>query len=248
MKDDLGERMKSFYETKSQISLTRRVPVIARLDGRAFHTFCKKFKRPYDQDLNLMLCDVMQYLCKEVQGVKFAQRHSDEISLLLTDYKTVKTDAFFDYNVQKMCSILAAMATAKFNSILAGRIEAKMLPVFDCRVFNIPKEDVSNYFYWRLLDCKRNSIAMLAQSKFSHKELLGKTCDEMQEMIYQKANINWNNIPQEQKSGFSCLKMSVEEPIEKGPDVGKMFFREKWKIVPGARAKEDLDQIISLYL
>ena len=114
-KDSLGDRMKDNYENRAKTYLTRRVPVVLRLDGRAFHSFTKGFQKPYDEVFHKAMNSTLQYLCKNIQGCKFGYTQSDEISLLLTDYDTLTTDAFFDYNVQKVCSIAASMATLAFN-------------------------------------------------------------------------------------------------------------------------------------
>ena len=114
-KDALGDRMKEFYENRSKTYLTRRTPVIIRLDGKAFHSFTKGFKRPYDEIFHEAMNETLRYLCKNIQGCKIGYTQSDEISILLTDYATLETDAWFDYEVQKICSISASMATMAFN-------------------------------------------------------------------------------------------------------------------------------------
>ena len=111
---DYDIRMKSFYEKRDVTYLTRRVPVIVRVDGKCFSSFCKRFQKPYDEFLNRSLNAVMYKLCSDIQGCKFAERHSDEISLLLTDYDSIDTDCYFDYKVQKICSVVAGVATAEF--------------------------------------------------------------------------------------------------------------------------------------
>lgn len=253
--DDISTRMKMFYEVRSQTYLTRRVPVIIRADGRAFHTFCKRFKKPYDEHLNGCLNNTLKSLCSKVQCVKMGQRHSDELSLLLIDYDALQTEPFFDYNVQKMCSVVAAMATAEFCRQLiylknqvwqVGNLlfEIENWPVFDCRCFNIPEKEISNYVWCRLLDCKRSSINMMAQSLFSHAQLQNKTCNEMQEMMFQEKGINWDSLPQEQKSGVLCLRKDVEKPVEKGPDAGKVCIRSVWSTEPAPKLKSDLDAIL----
>jgi tRNA(His) 5'-end guanylyltransferase len=223
MNDSLGDRMKDFYEGRSKTFLARRTPVIIRIDGKAFHTFCKRFERPYDHFLNTALNKVALHLCQNIQSVKFAERHFDEISLLLTDYDNFQTDAYFDYNVQKICSVAASMATAEFCRQLAKTsfkprhngdwIDKEYIgweeswPCFDARCFNIPEAEVENYFWWRMLDGTRNSISMQAQSKFSHRELQGKNSNDMQEMLFQEHGINWGNLPQGQKVGFVFKKI-----------------------------------------
>ncbi len=121
-KDALGDRMKSYYENRAKTYLTRRSPVVIRIDGRAFHSFTKNFKKPYDEVFHKAMNSTLQYLCKNIQGCKFGYTQSDEISLLLTDYDTLTTDAFFDYNVQKVCSIAASMTTLAFNKFFAEEV------------------------------------------------------------------------------------------------------------------------------
>jgi len=256
MKDTFGDRMKSNYEKRAQVSLLCRTPVIIRVDGKSFSKFCKRFERPYDEKLHAMLNDVMLYLCKNIQGAKFAERHSDEISILVTDYDNLNTDAYFDYEIQKICSIVASMATSEFCRLLANRQnEADGLsksweeiytkknviswnepwPIFDARCFNVPEAEIENYFWWRQRDAIRNSIGMLARSKFSHKQLVGKNTDQMQEMLFSEHGINWNDIPQGQKSGFVASKTgySIDRPE-----------RKLWSLVTSPIQKSDLDSMI----
>jgi len=101
------------------------------------------------------------------------------------------------------------------------------------------------YFWWRLLDCKRSSINMMAQSLFSHTELQNKTCNEMQEMMFQERAINWDSLPQEQKSGVLCLRKDVEKIIDKGPNAGETCYRSVWFINPAPKLKSDLDDIVN---
>ena len=122
--DSLGDRMKSFYEGQTQINILRRTPVIIRLDGKAFHTFVKSItseidvslqEGPFSQMLHNIMCHTTLALCERIQNVKLAMTHSDEISLLLTDYETLTTDQWFGGNVQKMTSISASIASVAFN-------------------------------------------------------------------------------------------------------------------------------------
>ena len=262
VKDNLGNRMKDYYESRSQIKLLRRIPVIIRVDGKSFSHFCKRFQRPHDKFLHMCLDNTLKYLCKNVQCVKLGQRHSDEMSLLLTDYEDTNTEPYFDYKVQKMCSVVASMASTEFCKQLITNMDdvpqdeegnhlynafdtyGEDWPVFDARCFNLPEFEVSNYFWWRLLDAKRNSINMLAQSLFSHRELQGKTCNEMQEMMFSERGVNWDKIPQEQKSGTLCIKTTVEKPIEEGPKAGEMFSRSVWKLYPAPKIKEGLNVVV----
>ena len=199
-KDSLGDRMKSRYEDRSRFFLPRRSPVIIRVDGKAFHTFTKRCLRPFDAHLMDTMDHTAQLLCNEIQGSVCAFVQSDEISVLLCDYKKRDSDAWFDYNVQKMASIAAATATAGFNYYYGGHPDGK-LATFDARCFSIPDlVEVTNYFVWRQKDCERNSLQMVAQNMFSHKELHGKSCAAMHEMLHSKG-CNWNNFTVREKRG-----------------------------------------------
>ena len=119
-KDSLGDRMKRNYEDRYRIYLTRRTPVIIRIDGKAFHSFTKGLNRPYDMVLKQSMWETAKDLCENIMGCQLAYIQSDEISLLLTDYRKLTTEAWFDYNLQKICSVSASMATRAFNVNCAG--------------------------------------------------------------------------------------------------------------------------------
>lgn len=233
--DELGKRMKEFYEAVPKTRLVRRTPVAIRIDGKAFHTFTRGFEKPFDEVLGRAMRKTMQYLCENIQGCVLGYTQSDEITLILIDYKKLTSSAWFDYEVQKMCSIAASMTTMAFNRFFAGEVktftfnngenyergskEAILCEVyrnavnkgamFDARVFNIPKEEVANLIYWRQLDATRNSIQMVGQANFSHKELQNKSCNVIQEMLFQERDINWNDFPTHLKRGSCCVKSDV---------------------------------------
>jgi tRNA(His) 5'-end guanylyltransferase len=157
-KTDLAARMKNCYEDPYRLRLTRRTPVIIRLNGRSFHALTRKCKRPYDENFRACLCFAAEKLCEEIQGAKCAYVQSDEISILLVDFSRFDTEAWFDNNLQKMVSVAASICAVSFSAKFG-------LPgYFDARAFNIPKDDVVNYFIWRQKDAERNSVMMLAQS------------------------------------------------------------------------------------
>lgn len=259
LKDNLGTRMKEYYEQVSKTRLTHKIPVAIRIDGKAFHTFTRGFNKPFDKILMKSMHETMEYLCKNIQGCVFGYTQSDEITLILIDYQNIDTAPWFDYEVQKMCSIAASMATLAFNKSFQKNIKAviyrtdgmdeyidydgngQLIPtekhyanilnraadkgaMFDARCFNIPKEEVCNLIYWRQLDATRNSIQMVAQSNFSHKELQGLSCDDIQNKLLVERNINWNNYPVCCKRGVACLKLDgnwvieYNMPILKGED------------------------------
>lgn len=119
---DLAKRMKR-YEAVSKTTLVTRMPVILRIDGKAFHTLTRGFQKPFDRVLNLSMMETMRFLCKNIQGCVLGYTQSDEITLVLVDYKKLTSNPWFDYEVQKMCSVGASMATVGFNNAFARRVE-----------------------------------------------------------------------------------------------------------------------------
>jgi tRNA(His) guanylyltransferase len=217
MKDEINDRMKDFYENRTRYYLPRRTFTVIRIDGKSFHTYTRGLNRPFDQGLIDDMDATTKFLCESIQGARFAYVQSDEISILLTDFEKNTTDAWFDGNIQKMCSISASMTTAKFNELRIARYMNEIhfngesnvkrtSAFFDSRVFTIPLEDeVINYFIARQQDATRNSISAVAQSMYSAKELHGKTTDNMQELIFEKGQ-NWNDFPVGQKRGRAVAK------------------------------------------
>lgn len=206
MKDDLGDRMKDFYESRTKAFLPRRTYTVIRIDGKAFHTYTRGLVSPFDEQFITDMDETAKYLCKEIQGAKFAFVQSDEISILVTDFEKLKTNAWFDGNIQKITSISASLATAKFNGLRPDKIA-----LFDSRVFTIPSNiEVENYFIWRQQDTVRNSISSVAQSLYSSKELHGVNVSEMQELCFQKG-VNWNDFPVKQKRGRLIVKESYDK-------------------------------------
>ena len=270
--DDLGIRMKENYENISKTRLVRRMPVAIRIDGKAFHTFTRGFVKPYDWFLIRAMQQTTKYLCENIQGCVFGYTQSDEISLILVDYAKLESCAWFDNEVQKICSVAASMATMAFNKIwneqlkLADEVNQKILDgtngmyeieafasafnmrdleddwielfdhietyqkvagtaMFDARCFNIPKEEVTNLIYWRQLDATRNSIQMLGQANFSHSQLQGLSCNQIQDKLFDECGINWNDMPVVAKRGTAVFKcgtigwyISQNMPILRGED------------------------------
>lgn len=235
-------RMKEKYESRSKYKLTCGVPVIIRLDGKAFHTYTRGLDKPFDEGLIQDMQNTTIELCKQIQGAKCAYTQSDEISILVTDYDTIDTMPWFDYNLQKLVSVSASIATAEFNSLRVYRLFDRYYEVkrsvlygfydlmkqanFDSRAFNIPASDVANYFLARQRDAVKNSIQMLAQNLYSHKELNGKNQSDLQEMCFQKGH-NWNDLNCYKKRGSWIVKgengwhLSEETPMKFDSDVFK---------------------------
>ena len=256
MFDALGDRMKNNYENRYRFYLTRRMPVIIRVDGNAFHTFTRGLDRPFDADFMKIMQKTCLSLCQNIQGCVGGYVQSDEISLLLIDYQTLESDAWFDYNLQKITSLAAARATMTFNGLVSDLVaeydvegyacsqiegeedkeaicfeKAKLWQtkmnraMFDARAFNIPKEEVCNYFIWRQKDATRNSIQAAGQAQFSHKELDRKSQSDIQEMLFQKG-INWNNYSIPEKRGSFVRRYT--ETIER--EDGAVIVRNPWYI------------------
>lgn len=143
-KDSLGDRMKG-YESVSKSSLVKRMPVIIRVDGRAFHTFTRGFNKPYDVVLSNSMMRTMQYLCENIQGCVLGYTQSDEITLMLVDYKTINTTPWFDNEVQKMCSISASMATAAFTSFFKEEVGKFMMCTNQARYNLLYENKMSDY-------------------------------------------------------------------------------------------------------
>lgn len=257
--DDLGTRMKIFYEQIPKTKLMRRTPVAIRIDGKAFHTFTRGFQKPFDEVLVKSMQETMKYLCENIQGCVLGYTQSDEITLILVDYKKLDSAAWFDYEVQKMCSIAASMATVAFNKFFEQNVSEAYknryaedgkctMPydlyktyltsiekgaMFDARCFNIPREEVTNLIYWRQLDATRNSVQMVGQANFSHNELHGKTCNMIQDMLHEQKGINWNDYPTHLKRGTCCIKETYEaEPVlnKKNPNALDRVMRTRWII------------------
>lgn len=248
-KNNIAKRMKK-YEAVSKSVLMNRMPVILLFDGKAFHTFTRGFKRPFDDVLIKTMQETAKYLCENVQGCQLAYTQSDEISLLLIDYQRFETSAWFDYEIQKMCSISASMATMAFNKLFERAFKefaeepdytmrdlelfsaysnaVKKGAMFDTRVFNVPKEEVTNYFYWRQLDASRNSIQMVGQANFSHRELQHKSCNDIQDMLMTQKGINWNDFPTYQKRGICVVKENYLEVTPESTD--SESIRSRWII------------------
>ena len=223
-KDNFGDRMKD-YENRFCRYLVRRVPVIIRLDGRSFHQWTKGLERPYDADLRTAMEYTAAAVCDEICGARFAYVQSDEISILVVDYQNEKSESWFEYRAGKIESVSASICTAAFNDVVRSwdHYKKKGWATFDSRAYNLPAEEVSNYILWRQRDAERNSISMLAQAHFSHKQLLKKSGADKQDMLMLEKGVNWNDVPTRFKRGSSIYKIKKTIKTDKGSSV-----RSKW--------------------
>ena len=250
-KDNLGDRMKS-YENITRTYLPGRMPIIIRIDGKAFHTFTKGFKKPFDDILMRAMEETAAVLCRDIEGVKVAYTQSDEISLLITNNDTWETQPWFGNNLQKMASVAASIATLAFNR--AFWHEVNMLnndylntedneclnvycravekgATFDARVFVLPADEVCNYFIWRQQDAIRNSIQSMGQAHFSHKELMNKNCENIKQMLVEK-NLKWESIPISYQRGICVVKKptKVKTQIDMKAMTYMEMTRNRWTV------------------
>ena len=258
---DLAKRMKD-YEMRDRYFLQKRIPVAIRVDMRAGHTFTRGFKRPFDDIFMKSMQETAKYMCENMGNAKLAYVQSDEITIILTDYDTLETDCWFNYRTDKLCSISASMATMAFNKFFEANVKnyirnimpniltplaetymkaAEKGAMFDARCFNIPKEEVTNLIYWRQLDATRNSIQMVGQANFSHKELQNKSCNDIQDMLHKQKGVNWNDLPVYQKRGSCCIKeeyavnnngeeVEIDCVTDIDESVENVTFRSRWII------------------
>jgi tRNA(His) 5'-end guanylyltransferase len=199
---DIGDRMKLYEQAEAGRRLMPLAPAVARLDGKGFHNWTADLNRPYDDRLSNLMQDLTSFLVDQ-SCAHIGYTQSDEISLIFGSDK-FECPIFFDGKIQKITSVLASMATAFFNkhAALAFFPIQKPLAFFDCRVWNVPnKIEATNALLWREQDATKNSISMLARAYFEHRDLHGKSGEQMQEMLFQKFNINWNDCPDFFKRG-----------------------------------------------
>lgn len=210
-RDELGTRMKE-YESAGQTRLIRRLPVIIRVDGRAFHTLTHKMDKPVDDRFQTCMWATATALCEEVQGARIGYVQSDEISVLLYE-RDVHSDGWFGYDRDKVVSGSAAAATAAFllhfiKLFPEVYLNTRNAPRFDSRASNYPLHEVVNYMIWRQQDATRNSILGLGMSHFSHKQLHQKNTSQIQDLLHAEKGIDWNDCPTTQKRGTCIVKES----------------------------------------
>ncbi len=223
----LGDRMKQ-YESAQSLHLTRRVPVIVRVDGRAFHTLTRGMRKPFDARFVSAMVDAAINTALDLQCFTLGYVQSDEASFLLLDTKTEATEQHFGGVLSKIVSLTAARMSVEFYRAFPWQDkdeafeENKQLtryrpPIFDARAFSVPIADVPNYFLWRQQDWNRNSIQMLARAHFSHAECHGKNAAALHEMLHTKG-LNWANLPARERNGtilYGGSSGGEESPTER---------------------------------
>lgn len=249
-KDTIGDRMKESYENRYRFYFPNRLPIIIRIDGKAFHTYTRGLNRPFDKIFMTAMQKTTIDLVKNIGGCKLGYVQSDEISLLLTNDDTLQTQPWFDNNIQKIVSISASMATLYFNKHFQELKEAwlddyneawhhskeedlycstllkkEATAMFDSRAFVIPKEEVNNYFYWRQLDASRNSILSCAQSYIGKKQIHGIKCDVLKVKLLSDKGMDWDALPADQRHGACVVFRNVE--LDRLDGYGGKIIRRK---------------------
>lgn len=233
---DLPDRMKK-YEEAARVEFPRRMPLIIRVDGKAFSKLTSSLPdKPFNRDFISVMETVATALCMEVQGAELAYSQSDEVSVLVHNYKTFDSEPWFDNQLQKIVSVSAAVASAAFTA-KSWRMWQKspediectdIKPAyFDARAFVLPEGEVANYFMWRQQDAVRNSVQMHARSLFSHKECHGKNVVTMKEMCA-AAGSPWENLTPTIRKG-RCVKKNYVNGVRMGwhVDTDIPMFGEK---------------------
>lgn len=218
--DNLGQRMKQ-YECVSKNILPRRLPVLIRIDGCHFHSYTKGCNKPFDDHLAQAFWETSKFLASKIMGCQLIYHQSDEISILLMNNQKLTTESWFDNNLQKIVSVSASLATAKFNEYMKGNDSNQELAFFDSRAWILPYDEVANYFIWRQNDATKNSKSMLAQSQFAHNELQGLSGSQLQDKLMAERNINWNDLPTWQKRGACIIRKEY---------IKENALRRKWDI------------------
>lgn len=247
----LKERMLSLRD-KTNIKLSKDKYIMIMLDGRSFSTLIKKrFKRPFDDDFIFMMNETAKYLCENISGCKFAYVQSDEISLIVSCFENEKSEPFFDYRINKILSLTAAMATAKFNRLWLSfqedinlAINELPLATFDCKVWEIDNYyDAIAWFIFRQNDCIKNSVSQTAQSLFTHKELEGvNTQGRIDKMLCEKG-INWEDFDNGVKYGRFIYKVKIVTEI---PQLNETTERYAWHIRNAFKITENKERFNEL--
>jgi len=192
----------------------RGLPLLARLDGRAFHTFTRDLRRPYEPAMSRCMIETARHLVEQMTAL-VGYTQSDEITLAWYEQSQSPSEYLFDGRFQKLASVLAGLASARFAQLVARELPAKAeaVPHFDCRVWQVPSvADAADVFVWREDDATKNSVTMAAGAYYSDRELHGKDSSTKQELLFAKG-VNWNDYPDFFKRGTYLARRSIERPL-----------------------------------
>lgn len=209
-----GDRIKAIEAIYAKQTIDPEKPFCVRLDGKAFHTFTKGLKRPYDERLSKAMVETMNFLMEKTEA-RLGYTQSDEISLVFFKLNPAQQQ-YLGGRVQKMTSIFAAMATAKFNQIVAQTIpeKADTLAFFDARVWSVDSlSDAAEVIVWRQEDAIKNAVSMAAHSVFSNKQLYKKNSQEKITMLAD-CGYDWADYPEFFKSGTFAMRRNEETVLD----------------------------------
>jgi len=244
--DNLGNRMKRNYEAPARHTLVRRIPIVVRVDGRAFHTFTRAFQKPFDSDFINAMFIAAGHAAAQMQGFKLAFIQSDEASFVLTDYDDTQTEPWFGGVKSKIETITAAAMTLGFSRAMRLKSDPKYWQpdaLFDARAFNVPESDVVNYFLWRAKDWHRNSVSMYARAHFSHAQLRGKRIPDMHEMLHSIGR-NWStDLSDEIKNGTFLVGSELDPRHNVQPTYAEM--KTLWDEVNPSTLKKSVQGTVS---
>ena len=233
MSDSLGDRMKQ-YEYDFSYTVPRDMPIMMRLDGKAFHTYTRGLEKPFSQLIIDAMWETAMVLCSEIQNARLAYIQSDEITILIYPRRLFESEPWFGNKIQKMVSVSAGIASGVM-SLESNKIFSKpKRACFDSRVWVLPSHEVCNAFIWRQQDWTRNSVQMLARSLYSHSILHGKDNSELQEMCFKQGR-NWNDLPLYLRRGACLVRKQYTAPSNSHPfrspdESGEPSIRYKWVV------------------
>lgn len=250
--DPLGDEIKALEMAEAGRKMMPGLPVVARLDGRAFHTFTRGMDRPFDANMHKCMVETTKALVDEFHaGVGYTQ--SDEITLLW------RTPELFDGRFQKMTSVLAGYCSSAFLLQVVKYMPKKLadLPCFDCRVWQVPsREDAIKVLYWREGDAVKNSVSMAARAHYSHKELQDKKRPQMMDMLMAKG-VNWNDYEPWKKRGVYAKRVVFERtlteeerlriPEKNRPPEGQLFTRSRVEVLDLPPLRK-VEKVVDLFL
>ena len=180
---------------------------IIRVDGRAFHTYTRPFKKdgPFSAKIIAVMNSAAVALLNEFKA-ELVYWQSDEITLVIPPERIP-----FSGKTHKLNSIAASVATAAFNREMV--LEDVPDAIFDARAFAGDREDCALCIMWRQRDCIKNSVSAAAQSVYSHKQLEGRNTDDKISMMAEKG-LDWHAYTYGIKYGTFIRKVNVEIPVD----------------------------------
>lgn len=234
--DDISTRCKTHEAASTKDYADKALPLLARLDGRAFHTYTAGLKRPFDDRLSRCMVETTKDLLDDTHA-DIAYTQSDEITLLwYADPTQPSSELPFGGRLQKLTSVLAGRASARFATLTQSAIpeKANYLPHFDCRVWSVPSpQDAVDVFVWRQWDARKNSVTMAAQSVYSHRELLNKATSEKLEML-RRRGIDWHGYPDFFRAGTFLRRVTVEIVLSYRE---RLSIPERWRPAEGQKVQ-----------